>query len=296
MWYVLHFVKQATTVLLCVLHSQCQRLSIFRVRDTCCNEEESDRTRFHDRILKMFWLHHLHDFNAYNVFERCGIIKVFADVLHVQVSFFYNDYSTASGLATTFDNKIATDSKAAGGQNYVTLTSLAVRQAFGAIELCGTTNTTYVFLKEISSDGNVQTVDAVFPFHPVLVYANPVLLKLTLDPLFVNQEAGNWPFAFSIHDIGSHFPNATGHADGTAEQQPLEECGDMLIMTLAYAQRANDNAYLSQHYAILRQWNEYLVEEAIIPANQISTDDFAGSLTYVPEICYSALAPFSKAC
>jgi hypothetical protein len=52
----------------------------------------------------------------------------------------------------------------------------------------------------------------------------------------------------------------------------------MLVMTLAYAQRANDIAYLSQHYALLKQWNNYLVQEALIPANQISTDDFAGSL------------------
>lgn len=52
----------------------------------------------------------------------------------------------------------------------------------------------------------------------------------------------------------------------------------MLIMTLAYAQRANDKAYLTQHYTILKQWTQYLIEEALIPADQISTDDFAGSL------------------
>jgi hypothetical protein len=67
----------------------------------------------------------------------------------------------------------------------------------------------------------------------------------------------------------------------TDEQQPLEECGDMLIMTLAYAQRQNDNAYLADHYDILKQWTGYLVAEALIPANQISTDDFAGALAYV---------------
>ena len=49
-------------------------------------------------------------------------------------------------------------------------------------------------------------------------------------------------------------------------------------MTLAYAQRANDNAYLAQHYDILKQWNNYLVNDSLIPSNQISTDDFAGSL------------------
>jgi hypothetical protein len=59
---------------------------------------------------------------------------------------------------------------------------------------------------------------------------------------------------------------------------PLEECGNMVLMTLAYAQRANDTAYLSQHYNILYAWTQYLIAEALIPADQISTDDFAGSL------------------
>lgn len=52
----------------------------------------------------------------------------------------------------------------------------------------------------------------------------------------------------------------------------------MLIMVLGYYQRTNDISYLNQHYDILKQWNQFLIEEALIPANQISTDDFAGSL------------------
>jgi restriction endonuclease len=59
---------------------------------------------------------------------------------------------------------------------------------------------------------------------------------------------------------------------------PLEECGNMIIATLAYSQRAQDKAYLSQHYPILKQWTGYLVQEALIPANQLSTDDFQGQL------------------
>lgn len=135
-----------------------------------------------------------------------------------------------------------------------------------------------MFLKEISSDGNVQTVDVIFPFHPILLYTEPSLLKLLLDPLFENQESGQYPNQYSMHDLGSSYPNATGHPAGNDEAQPLEECGNMLIMTLAYAQRANDTAYLSAHYNILKQWTGYLVAEALIPADQISTDDFAGSL------------------
>lgn len=194
------------------------------------------------------------------------------------LEFFYNDYSTGSSLASSFDSQIASDSTASGGADYVALTALAARQAWGALEFTNTPETPYVFLKEISSDGNIQTVDVIFPFHPMAIYLNATILRYMLDPLFINQEAGYWPYQFSIHDLGNSFPNATGHNDGVDEMQPLEECGNMIIMTLAYAQRANDDAYLAQHYDILKQWNEYLVEEALIPANQISTDDFAGAL------------------
>lgn len=172
---------------------------------------------------------------------------------------------------------MSTDSVAAGGQDYLTITSLSARQAFAATQLTGTESKQYLFLKEISSDGDIQTVDVIFPFHPVLLYTNPTLLKLLLDPLFENQESGHYPNTYSMHDMGA-YPNATGYPSGNDEQQPLEECGNMLIMTLAYAQRANDNTYLSDHYDILKQWTGYLVAEALIPADQISTDDFAGSL------------------
>jgi hypothetical protein len=133
-------------------------------------------------------------------------------------------------------------------------------------------------MKEISSNGNMQTVDVVFPLHPVLLYFNPNLLKLLLDPLFENQESGHYPNQYSMHDLGAHYPNATGHPDGRDEEMPVEECGNMLIMTLAYAQRSGDFNYLKQHYSKLSQWTSFLVQDSLIPASQLSTDDFAGTL------------------
>lgn len=108
----------------------------------------------------------------------------------IQVSYFYNDFAAGSSLAMKFDNQVASDSVAAGGQDYLSLTSLAARQAFGAIEYTNTPTTPYVFMKEISSDGNVNTVDVIFPFHPIALYTNANILKWLLDPLFINQEAG----------------------------------------------------------------------------------------------------------
>ncbi|KAI1429181.1 glutaminase GtaA [Xylaria sp. FL1777] len=193
------------------------------------------------------------------------------------VTFFYNDYETAAGLATDLDDKVASDSIAAGGQDYLTITSLSVRQTFGALQFTGTDSDPLVFLKEISSNSDIQTVDVIFPAIPLILYTNPNLLNYLLKPLFLNQENGHYPNTNAIHDLGT-FPLAKGYPDGTDEPQPLEECGNMIIMVLAYAQRTDDTDYLNQHYEILQKWAGYLVDESLIPADQISTDDFAGSL------------------
>ncbi|TKA81082.1 hypothetical protein B0A55_02543 [Friedmanniomyces simplex] len=188
--------------------------------------------------------------------------------------FLYNDYSHVSGMCTDLDNKIASDSNAIN-PDYLTLTSLALRQTFNGLTVVGNSSTPYVFLKEISSDGDISTVDVIFPSAPVLLYTNPTLLKMLLEPIFIYTEAGHFTQgSYALHDLG-FFPNATSAG---SEEQPLEECGNMLIMTLAYAQRSGDTGFLSQHYNTLSQWTNYLVEDSLIPANQISTDDFAGSL------------------
>ncbi|KAE8354265.1 hypothetical protein BDV28DRAFT_147287 [Aspergillus coremiiformis] len=194
------------------------------------------------------------------------------------LDFFHHDFSAAAALSKDLDSRIAKDSIAAAGQDYLTITSLTVRQVFAAVQLCGTPEDPYIFMKEISSNGNMNTVDVIFPAHPIFLYTNPELLKLLLKPIFEIQENGKYPNTFAMHDIGTHYPNATGHPDGKDEQMPLEECGNMVIMALAYAMKAKDDKYLSQHYPILKKWTTYLVQDALYPANQISTDDFAGAL------------------
>ncbi|KAL4781813.1 hypothetical protein BJX76DRAFT_369577 [Aspergillus varians] len=194
------------------------------------------------------------------------------------LDFFHHDYQEASSLSSDLDERIARDSIAAAGQDYLTITSLSIRQAFAATQLCGPADNPYLFMKEISSNGNMNTVDVIFPAHPVFLYTNPDLLKYLMRPHLEIQESGHYPNSYAMHDIGAHYPNATGHPDGNDEPMPLEECGNMVIMALAYAQKANDTAYLESHYGVLRQWTDYLIEDALYPANQISTDDFAGPL------------------
>jgi hypothetical protein len=128
-----------------------------------------------------------------------------------KVEFFYNYWDKIVGI---WDYKFATASLAAGGQDYLTITTLSTRQAYGAVQLCGTSEKPYIFLKEISSDGNIQTVDVVFPAMPIFLWSNPIFVKYLLDPLFENQEAGRFPQTYAMHDLGSHYPQAIGHSDG----------------------------------------------------------------------------------
>lgn len=190
---------------------------------------------------------------------------------------FYNDYSTAVSDSASLDSQIESDASSAGGQNLTTITSLAVRQAFGAVAPAVGSEQTYLFMKEISSDGDTNTADVIFPAMPIFLYLNETLLKLLLDPLYLNQESGLYPNTYAEHDLGV-WPNALGYPSGNDEEMPLEECGNMIIMTLAYAQKSGDTDYLSKHLPKMEQWAGYLVNESLIPQSQISTDDFAGSL------------------
>lgn len=102
-------------------------------------------------------------------------------------------------------------------------------------------------LSEISSDGNVNTVDVMFPAWPVLLYTNPALGKYLLLGLYEYQQTGQYPNKWSVHDLGAHYPQAIGHNDGKDEAMPVEECGNMLIMTLSYVQKTNDTSLLSTY-------------------------------------------------
>jgi hypothetical protein len=86
------------------------------------------------------------------------VLPITTDI-QAQLSYSFTHYDDACSIADAFDDKVKSDSMAAGGQDYLSLTSLAARQAFGAIEYTNTPAEPWLFMKEISSDGNVNTVD-----------------------------------------------------------------------------------------------------------------------------------------
>lgn len=172
---------------------------------------------------------------------------------------------------------------------YYSIVALSARQVMGAYVFTvppsgGCSNSSsnrsepLMFQKEISSDGNVNTVDVMYPAMPFFLYVNPDLLRYNLEPLYQNQEGGFYPNQYSMHDLGTHFPNATGHVEGNDEYMPAEESGNMILMTYAYFKFSGDSSFIKQHYTILQQFATYLINFSLTPGLQLSTDDFAGQL------------------
>ena len=149
------------------------------------------------------------------------------------IKFHYGDFENANTLASNYSEQLRVDAYQSGSDNYVDIVALSARQAMGATSFSGTPENPLLFLKEISSNGNTQTVDVIFPAFPFFLYTNPRWLAYLLEPLLEHQLSGQYPNKYSMHDLGAHFPNLTGHADGRDEYMPVEECGDMLIMGLA---------------------------------------------------------------
>ena len=149
------------------------------------------------------------------------------------LSFHYLDYRNAAKLAGNYSAQLAEDAYKSGSDDYVDIVALSARQAMGATSFSGTPDNPILFLKEISSNGNFQTVDIIFPSFPFFLYTNPRWLAYLLEPLIEHMLSGQYPNQYTMHDLGFHFPNATGHADGNDEYMPVEECGNILIMGLA---------------------------------------------------------------
>jgi hypothetical protein len=151
------------------------------------------------------------------------------------IKFHYGDFRSAWKLAQNYSDQLEIDAYKSGSDSYVDIVALSARQVMGGTSFAGTPEDPILFLKEISSDGNSQTVDVIFPSAPFFLYTNPRWLAYMLEPLLEHQLSGQYPNKYSMHDLGSHFPNITGYPDGRDEYMPVEECGNMLIMALALA-------------------------------------------------------------
>eukprot|EP01121_Diplochlamys_sp_Union-15-3_P010077 TRINITY_DN2790_c0_g1_i2.p1 TRINITY_DN2790_c0_g1~~TRINITY_DN2790_c0_g1_i2.p1 ORF type:complete len:701 (-),score=144.39 TRINITY_DN2790_c0_g1_i2:20-1858(-) len=214
------------------------------------------------------------------------------------------DYNNVLSLCNSFDNDLLSRLQRAGGDQYATLASLVFRQSFGGCKLVWNDqkNILWYFMKEISSNGDLQTVDVVFPASPIFLHQNPLLLKKLVIPhlVFSSQDPTlngcNYNKAWAPHQLGTY---PVAYCMGQ-EDMPVEETANLILMLAKIAQLTGDlSEVIPEYWPLLQKWGQYLVSALPDPGNQLCTDDFEGPSPHNANLAAKGivgLAAMSKLC
>ena len=199
--------------------------------------------------------------------------------------------------------KTILDDSAEFGEAYQTILTVAARQVLAAHKLVRNKDGELLYMsKECHSNGCINTVDVSYPAMPMYLLYAPELVKAMLTGIFHFAESDLWNVEFAPHDIG-RYPLACGQVYALKPhlhlkphkysyktiykekstniympqfQMPVEECGNMLILTYAYYKMTGNKKFLKDNFDALLTWANYLKKKGVVLDNQLCTDDFAG--------------------
>jgi hypothetical protein len=198
------------------------------------------------------------------------------------------DYAKLEARCKEFDHELSADATSVGGAKYAQIVALSYRECVAANGLAADGNKQPLFFtKENTSNGDIATVDVIFPMDPIWVLLSPTLAKASLVSNFAYAASPHWKFPNAPHDLGT-YPLVFGRDDG-GEGMPVEESGNMIILTDAIAHAEGNAKFATQWWPQLTQWAKYLEKYGLDPEDQLCTDDFMGHLAHNANLSVKAI-------
>ncbi len=236
------------------------------------------------------------------------------------ISAAFADQKKVYKQASEIDCEIEAKAKKIGGDEYSFLCAMSYRHAIAAHKLITDEDKNLIFLsKENDSNGCIGTVDVSYPSVPLFMLYNTEYVKGMLRPIFRFADCDVWTYDFAPHDVG-RYPYAWGQVYGRSDeenkrfrsenqfvyppyymypsgsnvyglrdQMPVEECGNMLIMTAMVCRMEKNASFALPYMETLKTWREYLIRYGADPGEQLCTDDFAGHLSHNTNLSVKAI-------
>ena len=236
------------------------------------------------------------------------------------ISAAFADQKKVCRQASEIDCEIEAKAKKIGGDEYAFLCAMSYRHAIAAHKLITDEDKNLIFLsKENDSNGCIGTVDVSYPSVPLFMLYNTEYVKGMLRPIFRFADCDVWTYDFAPHDVG-RYPYAWGQVYGRSDeenkrfrsenqfvyppyymypsgsnvygmrdQMPVEECGNMLIMTAMVCRMEKNASFALPYMETLKTWREYLIRYGADPGEQLCTDDFAGHLSHNTNLSVKAI-------
>jgi len=258
--------------------------------------------------------------NYFGQWRKAYWTHTYHTILDAIEAAFY-DKTVTLEKAAALDTLIDAKAHEIGGENYSFLCNMCFRHVWAAHKLITDEEGNIIFLsKENASNGCIGTVDVSYPSLPLLLLFDTEYVKGMLRPAFRFAACDVWEYDFAPHDVG-RYPYAWGQVYGLdrsqyatlyyydrgkvyppfyaypkgshiydfSKQMPVEESGNMLIMTAAVCIQDKSPEFARPYWDFLTQWKEYLIKYGADPGDQLCTDDFAGHLAHNVNLAVKAI-------